>query len=342
MLGLCCRKDECCEEKLEDALSRLSFDEIKHLIHAESRYMDERIGSATVSANGAIESPRSQPCDPDSMTSGGEPGGSSISTWCCSSDEQGLGSSFTSSGPPVDALAVALPTATSGAELMSGSPSQVGHLPSKVSSWRRKQLQARLYLREEAPLNDRCDITYSSDKGINSKDLQVFETHAFAGASSESPPESISSVNRRALETAAAATVYACGAMRTSSREASTPRSPHRLHNGRTPSASRDISRTETTDLMEVVGPTPSCDISKDGWSVCSDDAPPGGCTRSSETPAMGALVIEHGYKFDSGGFHEVGTLDTLDEALDLTGIVDLDDVAQQISLRKHRGPTHA
>merc|ERR1712086_1214524 len=119
--------------------------------------------------------------------------------------------------------------------------------------------------------------------------------------------------------------------MRTSSREASTPRS---LHNGGPPSASRDISCTEATDLMEAVGPTTPRDISKDGWSVCSDDAPPGGCTRSSETPAMGALVIEHGYKFDSGGFHEVGTLDTMEEALYLGGIVDLDDVAQRRPVR--------
>lgn len=287
MLDVCCRKNVCCQEKIE-GLSLLSFDEIKHLIHSDS----------------------------------GETGGSSGSNWRCSSDEQ------------VNALTDAPPGGKPGADLMSANASQVGHVPSKVSSWRQRQLQASYYLREEAHLNDVCNDTYDAEERISAKDLQVFETHVFAGTSSESPPECISTVNKRALEIAAAATVYACGATRTSSTPSSTPRSSRRLHNGGNPSTSRDISRTEAPDLMDAEGRAPLRDISKDGWSVCSDDAPPGGCTRSSDTPVMGALVIEYGYKFDSGGFHEVGTLDALDDALDLGDTVDLDEMAQQTSLR--------
>jgi len=60
--------------------------------------------------------------------------------------------------------------------------------------------------------------------------------------------------------------------------------------------------------LGKSVGPT-SSERSAGGCSDKSEELP-GPCRQSQATPAMGAMVIEHGYKFDGDGFHEVGSLD--------------------------------
>lgn len=311
MLGICCSDGarcrtgpECCEEKLEDALSRLSFDEIKHLIHAQSSYIDENspFFSARCENSSREGEALEQSRGGEAMTGAHAPLADS-SSCCCGSETGGL-----LPRTAAEAFAVSAPAGSEvhSVDSIQGAPVQVGRLPSKVSSWRRKQLEASSYLRAEAQLEDtgKEDIMYSGD-------------------------EVVGPLNMRALETAAAATAYA-GSF--SARTASTEQGPSPPFSARASASEsgRQSSHKElpgtafldslSDDVLEkalalgkVVGPTASDPCARD-WSIDSEEQGPGPISKSHQTPAMGASIIEHGYKFDTDGFHEVGSLDDADE----------------------------